>query len=93
MDTRTDDRAQRALAASDAPETDDPVTLDVRALGPPKPLTETLERLSDLEQDDALVQLNDRAPQHLYPRLGDRGFDYETTEYDDVVVTVIWHSK
>lgn len=92
MSTPTADLSRRALADGDAPETDNPVTLDVRSLGPPKPLTETLERLADLDSDGVLVQLNDRAPQHLYPRLEDRGFDYETTEYDDVVVTSIWHS-
>lgn len=64
-------------------------TLDVRQLGPPKPLAETLERLAELEET-VLVQLNDRAPQHLYPKLDDRGYAYETVETDDAVVTVIW---
>ena len=31
-----------------------------------------------------LVQLNDRVPQYLYPKLTDRGYEYETTETDDV---------
>ncbi|MFC7058440.1 DUF2249 domain-containing protein [Halovenus salina] len=64
-------------------------TLDVRQLGPPKPLAETLERLAELEET-VLVQLNDRAPQHLYPKLDDRGYAYETVETDEAVVTVIW---
>lgn len=80
------------LPELDAPTTA-PETLDVRALGPPKPLTETLERLADLPDDGVLVQYNDRVPQHLYPRLEERGFAYETVERDDIVVTAIWHAE
>lgn len=64
--------------------------LDVRNLGPPKPLTKTLERLADLDEETVLVQVNDRAPQHLYPQLDDRGYEYGTVETDDAVVTAIW---
>lgn len=39
-----------------------------------------------------LVQTNDRAPQHLYPRLEDRGYAYETVEADDDIVTAIWEA-
>ncbi|WP_123533470.1 DUF2249 domain-containing protein [Halosimplex salinum] len=78
------------LAASDAPEDAPRETLDVRDLGPPKPLKNTLERLVDLDDDAVLVQLNDRAPQHLYPKLNDRGYRYETVERDGVTVTTIW---
>ncbi|AJF27358.1 DUF2249 domain-containing protein [Haloarcula sp. KBTZ06] len=65
--------------------------LDVQSLGPPKPLKQTLERLADLDDDIVLVQFNDRAPQHLYPKLEDRGYEYESVETDDATVTVIWH--
>lgn len=65
-------------------------TLDARELPPPEPLKNTLERLSELEPYTVLVQFNDRAPQHLYPRLTDRGYSYETIEEDDRVTTVIW---
>lgn len=64
--------------------------LDLRNLGPPKPLKNTLERLVELDDDIVLVQLNDRAPQHLYPKLEDRGYEYGTAETEDVVVTAIW---
>jgi len=64
--------------------------LDVRDLGPPKPLKNTLETLVELDEETILVQLNDRAPQHLYPKLEDRGYEYETQDRDDVVVTAIW---
>ena len=63
--------------------------LDARELPPPKPLRETLERLEALEDETVLVQFNDRVPQHLYPRLTDRGYTFETLN-DDVVVTAIW---
>ncbi|WP_340100648.1 DUF2249 domain-containing protein [Salinibaculum salinum] len=63
--------------------------LDVRNLGPPKPLKKTLETLAELADDVVLVQLNDRAPQHLYPKLDDRGYEYETAKTEDVVVTAI----
>lgn len=65
-------------------------TLDARDLPPPQPLQNTLERLAELDAGTVLVQRNDRAPQHLYPKLSDRGYEYESVEGDDVVTTVIW---
>jgi len=64
--------------------------LDVREMGPPDPLVETLETLPELADDVVLVQVNDRAPQHLYPKLDDRGYEYATVEADEAVVTGIW---
>jgi hypothetical protein len=64
--------------------------LDVRELPPPEPLQETLERAADLDGETVLVQLNDREPQFLYPKLDDRGFEYRTETVDDVVLTAIW---
>jgi hypothetical protein len=79
-----------ALERTDAPA-DRPVeTLDVRDLGPPEPLRQTLELLADLPDEAVLVQRNDRAPQFLYPKLDDRGYAHETVETDDAVVTAIW---
>ncbi|MBX0296487.1 DUF2249 domain-containing protein [Haloarcula nitratireducens] len=78
------------LRETDAP-TDGPVeTLDVAAAGPPAPLRRTLELLPTLDDDVVLVQYNDRAPRHLYPKLDDRGYAYDTVERDGAVVTVIW---
>ncbi|MFB6352850.1 MAG: DUF2249 domain-containing protein [Halobacteriales archaeon] len=64
--------------------------IDARDLPPPKPLQRTLETLAELDDDTVLVQLNDRAPQLLYPKLDDRGYRHETVEVDDGVVTVVW---
>ena len=78
------------ISETDAP-TDAPTErLDVQSLGPPKPLKLTLERLAELDADTVLVQCNDRAPQHLYPKLKDRGYDFESIEAGDATVTVIW---
>lgn len=82
-------------------------TLDVQELGPPKPLSRTLERLAELDDETVLIQRNDRAPQHLYPRLSERGYVFETVEGadgadeagdgveegDEVVVTAIWRAE
>lgn len=68
-------------------------TLDARDLPPPGPLQETLEILAELDDEVVLVQLNDRAPQHLYPRLTDRGYEFETVDGDECVVTAIWRDE
>jgi uncharacterized protein (DUF2249 family) len=66
------------------------VVLDVHELPPPKPLQNTLERLVELDDKAILAQINDRTPQHLYPKLTDRGYQYETLETDIGVITAIW---
>jgi TusA-related sulfurtransferase len=83
-------QVERYLSETGAPTDRPRETLDARDLPPPQPLQETLERLADLDDSAVLVQLNDRAPQHLYPKLADRGYEYETVETDDATVTVIW---
>lgn len=77
------------LAETDAPGDRPQETIDVRELPPPEPLRQTLERLAELD-DAVLAQWNDRSPQHLYPKLADRGYEYDTVETDEAVVTVIW---
>jgi len=82
-----------AVRETGAPTGNPRESIDVRNLGPPKPLAETLERLPDLDPETVLVQYSDRAPQHLYPRLDDRGYEYGTVETDDgTVVTAIWQA-
>ena len=80
-----------ALAATDAPTDRPRERLDVRELGPPDPLVETLETLPELG-DAVLVQVNDRAPQHLYPKLRERGYEFESVDRGDCVVTAIWEA-
>jgi uncharacterized protein (DUF2249 family) len=69
--------------AADAPVRE----LDVASMASPAPLVETLESLDD---GTVLVQHNDRAPQHLYSKLEDRGSEYRTVDAEDGVVTAIW---
>lgn len=64
--------------------------VDARELPPPEPLTKALELLPELDDETVLVQLNDRAPQFLYPRLDERGYSYDTKTTDDGVVTAVW---
>ena len=78
------------LAATAAPGGRPTEFIDARDLAPPGPLSRTLETLATLDDDAVLVQLNDRAPQLLYPKLDDRGYRYDTVEVDDGVVTAIW---
>jgi uncharacterized protein (DUF2249 family) len=81
---------ERQVEQLDAPM-DRPVErLDVREMGPPAPLKETLETLVDLEEQTLLLQVNDRAPQYLYPKLDSRGYEYDTSETDEGVLTAIW---
>ncbi|WP_121823440.1 DUF2249 domain-containing protein [Halostella salina] len=80
------------LAGTDVPGDRPRETLDARDLPPPQPLQRTLELLPELDDGTVLVQFNDRAPQHLYPKLGDRGYEYETVG-EDPVVTAIWRPE
>jgi hypothetical protein len=86
------DVAERAIDRTDAPTDRLQEVLDVRELGPPKPLTETLETLPELGEA-VLVQVNDWKPQHLYPKLADRGYAFETVTDDGVVLTAIWEAE
>lgn len=83
-------QVERYLAETDGPTGCPCETLDASDLPPPQPLKKTLEQLAELDDDVVLVQINDRAPQHLYPKLADRGYNYDTMETIDEVVTVIW---
>lgn len=83
-------RKTGVIAETNAPEDRSIERLDVRDLGPPEPLRRTLELLAGLPDETVLVQRNDRAPQFLYPKLGDRDYRYETVEREDTVLTVIW---
>ncbi|MFB6227794.1 MAG: DUF2249 domain-containing protein [Halobacteriales archaeon] len=84
----------REYVAETAAPTDRPFeTLDARQLPPPQPLQNTLERLAELDDAAVLVQINDRDPQHLYPKLDDRGYEYETMDGEEGTVTVIWRAE
>lgn len=67
--------------------------IDASELPPPEPLTKTLETLGETDDETVLVQTNDRVPQHLFPKLDERGYEYVTHEEDDGAVTVIWKPR
>jgi uncharacterized protein (DUF2249 family) len=81
--------AEDVLDRQGVPDRDHVETLDVRELPPPKPLQETLETLEKLGENAVLVQTNDRTPKHLFPRLEERGYAYESVGTDPVR-TAIW---
>jgi uncharacterized protein (DUF2249 family) len=80
------------VARTDAPTDGHREILDASDLPPPEPLRQTLNALATADPGTVLVQVNDRAPQHLYPKLEDRGYQFETRETDAGVVTVIWEA-
>jgi TusA-related sulfurtransferase len=80
------------VAAAGAPTDEPREVLDASDLPPPEPLRRTLNALATADPGTVLVQVNDRAPQHLYPKLEDRGYRFETCETDASVVTVIWEA-
>ena len=85
-------RYDDALSETAAPADRTTETLDARELPPPQPLVNTLERLAELDDSVVLVQRNDRVPQHLFPKLDDRGYEYETVELETEVLTAIWRA-
>jgi TusA-related sulfurtransferase len=84
---------ERYLGTDGVPENAPCEHIDAGELPPPEPLTKTLEKLAELDDETVLVQSNDRAPQHLYPKLNERGYEYITREEQDSTVTVIWKPR
>lgn len=84
--------ATGSLSAFDGnvPTDREPTVVDVATAPPPKPLTRTLRVLGELGDDEILVQVNDREPTHLFPKLDERGASYATVERDESVLTAIW---
>jgi uncharacterized protein (DUF2249 family) len=54
--------------------------IDVRGLEPPEPMLRTLEALEALPDSCALLHVNVRVPQLLFPILRERGFDFQLDE-------------
>ena len=83
--------AQLLSAFDDRVPTDrEPTVVDVATAPPPEPLTRTLRELAALGDDELIVQLNDREPTHLFPKLDERGAAYATVDRGDSVRTAIW---
>ena len=67
-------------AADAVPAEEGTVVLDVRGMEPPEPMVRTLAALESLPAGETLVQVNERVPQFLLPRLAELGFEYEVRE-------------
>lgn len=74
--------------AGEGPEGDDIVILDVRGMEPPEPMVHTLAALERLPRGQTLLQINERVPRFLLPRLGELGFTHEIVEQAEGVVRV-----
>ena len=84
-----------ASAAASAPPAEtaaDPaasiVVLDVRGMEPPEPMVRTLAALETLPLESTLLQVNERVPQFLLPKLAELGFSHEVRVQEEGVVRV-----
>lgn len=66
----------------------DVIIVDVRGLEPPEPMVRTLAALETLPEGKTLLQINERVPQFLLPRLEELGFEHEIREQTEGVVRV-----
>ena len=81
--------AMAAAGASDVPDEEGNVhILDVRGLEPPEPMVRTLALLADLPEGATLVQINQRVPHFLLPKLDDLGYRYEIREQSEDLVRI-----
>lgn len=91
---QTADAAARPGSAPANAPADDVIVLDVRGLEPPEPMVHTLAALERLPHGHTLVQINERVPRFLLPRLEEQGFQYEIVEQPgDVVRVFIRHRQ
>lgn len=77
--------------ASDAPELssedgDAVIVLDLRGMEPPEPMVRTLAALEELPPGKALLQINERVPRFLLPRLEELGFTYKLREQNEALI-------
>ena len=77
-----------APVARVADPAEDVVILDVRGMEPPEPMAHTLAALETLPAGKTLLQINERVPQFLLPRLSELGFEYTIREQEEGVVRV-----
>lgn len=64
------------------------IILDVRGMEPPEPMVRTLAALEALPPGATLLQINERVPQFLLPKLAELGFTHEVREQTEGVVRV-----
>lgn len=86
------DAAAAAPVPTPSPPAADPaesiVVLDVRGMEPPEPMVRTLAALESLPPESTLLQINERVPQFLLPKLAELGFSHEVRIQEEGVVRV-----
>lgn len=85
-----DDAPDRMPASDGAPSEggDGVIVLDVRGMEPPEPMVRTLSALETLPPGGTLLQINERVPAFLLPRLAELGFEHQVREQEEGVVRV-----
>jgi uncharacterized protein (DUF2249 family) len=79
--------ASRSQALPSADD-DDVIVLDVRGMEPPEPMVHTLAALEVLPPGKTLLQINERVPHFLLPKLEELGFTYRIREQDEALIRV-----
>ena len=67
---------------------DEVIVLDVRGMEPPEPMVRTLAALEGLPPGKTLMQINERVPQFLLPKLEELGFTYQLREQNEALIRV-----
>ena len=67
------------------------ITVDCRELVPPEPMVKVLEAVEKMGKDEAVLMLHRKKPTLLFPRLKEKGLDFELTDKDDEnIELLIW---
>ena len=74
--------------AQAAGEGEDVIVLDVRGMEPPEPMVRTLAALETLPTGKTLLQINERLPLFLLPKLEELGFQHQVRQQNDGLVRV-----
>ena len=67
------------------------ITVDCRELVPPEPMVQILEAIEKMGNDEAVLMLHRKKPNLLFPKLKEKGLDFELTEKnEDNIELLIW---
>ena len=67
------------------------ITLDYSMMEPPEPMLQVMESLDRLEKGEGIQMLHRMKPRLLFPKLQERGFEFQVLEHTPEQVEVwIW---